>query len=469
MSPKQSALAFHPSRLRRPAAALALLGGLLWPSAALARQAPPPAPATPATPALPAEPTQVIEIMGMPVPGPRVSEDIEPAKRAIERMVIAYRQAPVLIDELRLQEVYLRQPQPEVLGRVILGPGTDCVIESPRSRVVALGDRFYYETESIRSRYVDAPLEENLAVSMRNIMQTRPGLGWHINARYGQTMDELFFSLSFGLPEPPRITGYERTTLRDGRDVHRVTLQAESGWSVLTIDAKTDLLLAIDSDYEPAGAPIENFRITRHMRSNATILEELPEPISFDPRDRTAVSTRPAFIGRTVVGTPVELAFKPGEVVRMPALFTLEGMPFDLEERRGRVQVIVAWNLGSVQFRRELVPVLSIRDFCKQVPGDVPVDMWLLNTREETETTESGGGKWDAVFDFWSSRDYEIDCLFDDTDAAAEMLGIRELPVAIVIDGAGRLVGTQGGLDSSWPGMVRELVNTAVRNSADAE
>ncbi len=465
MSPQRSAFASHPSRRFRPAVAIALVGGLLWPAAAIARQAPPPPPA----PASPAEPTEVIEIMGLPVPGPRVSEDIEPGKRAIERMVLAYRQAPALIDELRLQEVYLRQAQPEVRGRVILGPGTDCVIESPRSRMVALGDRFYFESQAIRSRYVDAPLNRNLAVTMRELMQTRPGLGWHINARYGETMDELFFSLSFGLPEPPTITGYERATLPDGRDVHRVTLQAESGWSVLTIDAETDLLLAIDADYEPAGAPIENFRITRHMRSNARILDELPEPISFDPRDRTAVSTRVAFTGRTLVGAPVELTFKPGEVVEMPELFTLEGMPFDLEERRGRVQLIVAWNLGSVQFRRELVPVLAMRDFCKQVPGDVPVDMWLLNTRETTETTETGGGKWDAVFEFWSSRDYEIDCLFDDTDAAAERLGIRDLPVAIVIDGAGRLVGTQGGLDSSWPELVRELVNTAVRNSADAE
>ena len=133
------------------------------------------------------------------------------------------------------------------------------------------------------------------------------------------------------------------------------------------------------------------------------------------------------------------------------------------------MQVIVAWNLGSVQFRREFVPVVAIRDFCAQVPGDVPVDMWLLNTREKTETTETGGGKWDAVYEFWSSRDYEIECLFDDTDAAAARLGIGEVPVAMVIDARGRLTGTQGGLDSSWPELVRELINTAVRNSADPE
>jgi hypothetical protein len=467
MSSQRSAIASPPLRL--PTAAFVLLAaGLMWPASAMARQTPPPPP-PPAAPADPAAPAEVIEIMGMPVPGPRVSEDIEPAKRAIERMVVAYRTAPALIDDLRLQEVYLRQPQPEVRGRVILGPGTDCAIESPRSRMVALGDRFYFESESIRSRYVDTPLNRNLAVTMREVMQTRPGLGWHINARFGETMDELFFSLSFGLPEPPTITGYERATLPDGRDVHRVTLQARSGWSVLTIDAETDLLLAIDADYEPAGAPIENFRITRHMRSTARVLDELPEPIAFDPRDRTAVSDRNAFTGRSLVGAPVELAFKPGEVVEMPDLFTLEGMPWSLQERRGRVQVIVAWNLGSVQFRREFVPVVAIRDFCAQVPGDVPVDMWLLNTREKTETTETGGGKWDAVYEFWSSRDYEIECLFDDTDAAADRLGIGEVPVAMVIDARGRLTGTQGGLDSSWPELVRELINTAVRNSADPE
>jgi hypothetical protein len=436
-------------------ASLAMVGA---PSIASAWQSLPPAPAE-----------RPAEIMGLPVPGPVSSPDVTPAIRAIEAMVAAYRAAPVLVDEMRLQEVFMNQLQPELAGRVILGPGTDCVIEAPRSRVVSLGDRFYFETEQIRSRYVDAPLRENIVITMREVMFTRPALGWQAKARYGDPPESVLFALSFGVPDPTTISGYERVRLPDGRDVHRVTLMARSGWSIITIDAETNLLIAIDVDYEPAGAPIENFRITRHVRANPQVLAALPEPITFDSRDRRPVLNRDALYGRTVVGQPVKLDVEVGEVMEAPALVTLEGEPWSPADRRGRVQVIVAWNLGSVQFRRGLPPVLAVRDHIKMLPKDIPVDMWLMNTRENTEETEDGGTKWDAVYDFWFDRDYEIPCLFDEDDEVAAAIGLREVPTTLVLDTSGRLVGTQGGLDGTWPELVIRLIDQAITASRAAK
>lgn len=420
-------------------------------------------------PAAPAASQRPTEIMGLPIPGPVSSPDVTPAIRVLEKMVAAYRAAPVIVDELRLQEVFMSQIQPEVAGRVVLGPGKDCVIESPRSRVVALGGRFYFETDQIRSRYVETPLQENIVITMREVMATRPSLGWQAKARYGDPAEAIIFALSFGVPDPTTIAGYEQVRLPDGRDVHRVTLMARSGWSIVTIDAQTNFVIAIDVDHEAPGAPIENVRITRHVRANPQVFEALPEPITFDARDRRPVTDRNTLYGRTVAGKPVQLGLDVGEIMNAPDLVTLEGEPWSPADRRGRVQVVIAWNLGSVQFRRGLPPVLAIRDHVKSLPTDIPVDLWLLNTRESTEETDDGGTKWDAVYDFWYERDYEIPCLFDDDNAVAVAIGLTEVPATLVLDTSGRLVGTQGGLDGTWPGLVIGLIDKAITASKTAQ
>ncbi len=427
-------------------------------SAAAGQARPPAAPSAP-------EAAAPEEIGGIPIAGPIRSDDLGPARAALERMVAAYRQAPGLVDEVSIHAFVSAQARPVRRGRVMFEGDEHFLVEAPGSRAAAVDGRVKIMLDRFRTRYVDVPLDGNMFATIRETLDTSVGISWHLRARYCDDPTLVLQSLSSGIPDPAGIHGHEEATLPDGRAVDRVTLWADSGYSVVTIDRETGLVLGMDIEYVPRGTPVGNFRIRTHVRATPRLVESLPEPIAFDPDGRRAVATMQELYGRTAGGRPVPLSVSVGDRVELPEIVTLEGMPWSLEERSGRVQVLLAWSMGSTGFARARTPIVVLSEQLARRGGDVPVDFFLLNTREDTPDEE----KWDTVYDFWYERDYEVPCLFDDTDALAETLGLNQLPATIVLDGRGRLVGTVGGIDGTWPPAVNRLIREAVQATAEAE
>ena len=421
--------------------------------------APPAAPAVPAEPGAPEEP---MEFGGLPVAGPIRSDDLAPAQQALDRMVAAYRAAPALIDDIEIHVFMADRQQPVERGRVMFEGDGYFAVEGPGSLAVAADERVRIRLDRFRTRYVDVPLDRNMFHTVRQGLRTQVGLAWHLRSRYSDEPGQVMHALSLGVPEPTRIHGHEEATLPDGRVVDRVTLWSEVGWSVVTLDRESGLMLGLDVEYRPPGAPIENFRITQHLRANPRVVESLPERIAFDSQDRRAVTTMAELYGRATGGQPVPLAVEVGQPVELPEAVTLEGVPWSLEEKAGRVQVLVAWNMGSTAFKRARPPLVALRERLKRMGGAVPIDLYLLNTRDDTPAEE----KWDTVYDYWFDRDYDIPCLFDETNEFAASIGLTQVPATIVIDARGRLVGTHGGLDASWPTEVDALIRKALEASA---
>jgi len=111
--------------------------------------------------------------------------------------------------------------------------------------------------------------------------------------------------------------------------------------------------------------------------------------------------------------------------------------------------------------------VKALRRQVAERTSDIPIDLWLINTREETEESDAGGGKWDAVYDYWYATDFDVPCLFDDRNVFSDAIGLQDVPAVLVLDTSGRLVGTQGGLDESWLDLVNALIDSALAASRD--
>lgn len=397
------------------------------------------------------------EILGLTVPNPTRVDDLAPAVAALNRMVDAYRSAPALVDEIELIQFFSNRSRGVQRAAVALGEGTNAMVRAPNSRMMTVGDQFFYEEpERFPTRFVQVPLDTNLIVSASKALQSRPALAWHVRSRFGGTSEEIMHALSMGVPDPTTVAGFERAVLPDGTPVERITLNARSGWSVVTLDADTGLVRAIDADFKPPGTPVETFRVSIHVRSKARVLDTLPEPMAFEPETREPVADIGQLRGVTTISRRLDLTVKPGEAIPEFTGLSIDGAPFNIRDHRGRIQVLVFWNLQSTSFLR--APG-RIRDLAQEVENrdGVPVDVWMVNSLDRTDEAE----KWDEVFDYWRKERLTVTSLFDDTNEIAETLGVRQIPTTVVIDQYGRLVDAQGAMGPDWMPKVRALIERA--------
>ncbi|MFK7959915.1 MAG: TlpA family protein disulfide reductase [Phycisphaerales bacterium] len=428
------------------------------------KPADPAKPATPANPAAPGNDFSLMKpegpsptILGLKVPNATRSDDLTPAVAALNRMVDAYRNAPALVEEVELVQFFMDRSKGVINARVILGEGTDAMIQTPSSRMMTIGDRFYYEEpERFQARYVDVPLKTDILVTASESLSSQPAIAWQVRSRIGANSGELMHALALGVPDPTSVTGYERAVLPDGTPVERITMSARSGWSIVTLDSDTGLVRAIDADYKPPGTPIDSFRVSVHVRTKSTISEELAEPLAFVPGSREAVIDIGQLRGISLVSRPVAIGVKIGDVVPAFEGLSVEGEAYDVRARLGRIQVLVFWNLQTVGFLSGAPRVTVLGNAARERDG-VPVDVIMVNSLERTEDEQ----KWDEVFDYWKDERFGVPTLFDDSDEIARTLGITQIPTTVVIDQYGRLVGAQGAMEADWTPKVTELIERA--------
>lgn len=414
----------------------------------------------PTTPVNPVDTTKegaatVREVSGLAVPGPTSQEDIKPALAALERMVAAYRKAPPMVDDLELHVYFMGQGSRNNPQRISVATreGEDVAVKMPNSRLLAADGEVLYEHARFDSRYLNVPVEGTVLDTFVSKIGMRPTIGWHTVARCGGSPSELIASLSFALPSAATVAGHERVTIDGDRAVDRVTLRAKEGWSVVTIDAATGFVIGVDMDFVPPGAPVETARQSIHVRSRIDLEGDADALFAFEPGIRRKVSNLFDLRGMAIVNERARIGIDLGDAMPELTGVTIEGVPWTLAEKRGRIQVLIFWNLQSIRFRQGIAAIQQLTAQVGDSVDGVPVDFMLVNTMDRSDVEE----KWDEVYDYWYDSKVGIPCLFDETDVIGEAVGIRNMPSTLVIGADGRLAATQRDLESRWI-MVMEAI-----------
>lgn len=220
------------------------------------------------------------------------------ARRLLDEMIATYSQAPALKDYVVQASWLVNQEQPLREYQFFGGPGKNMHLVDPDSEFMWLDGNVYATARVWPDRYLRVRGKEDLF----NHTQNEFGgffspLKLHMALRLGRSHQEVLDGLDLDSPDPSKISSYRRRTDKQGRDREVLSIISGSGSARYFIDPETKLIMEAEVEYAPSDAP-EGIMITKHLTFHPEILDELPEPITFVPADRTRVVTIANLLGR---------------------------------------------------------------------------------------------------------------------------------------------------------------------------
>lgn len=389
---------------------------------------------------------------------PSEPETVEAALRLLGEMVEAYRAAPAFVDRIVIETSIAGNQQPEQEALVRLGPGTDMWMRTTNNELAVLDGMLYMTYANIPDKYLAVPLQEDALTTLVALFGRYGGTMAPCVLRYGKSVPEILSALAYGLPDEPQISGYRRITDADDRVLEQISLISGTGSVAVNVDPATKMIVSSDIDRLLADAPVPNFRIVSHLEYHPEVVSELPSPIAFDPGDRTAHTTARAMAGLADATAMDDVTVHTGEQAPDFKLHTLLGEKRVLAEQKGSVVVLVFWSLWASECREAMSRIDQLARWAEN-EGHA-LEVWPIHVLGKEATREEN---WELVSSFWDKGDFSIPSLIDPDSKVRERYGVTAVPITIVVDGAGTVVGSIGGYqDTSKFQRLRELVTSAL-------
>ncbi len=355
----------------------------------------------------------------------------------LQQVVQQYKSAPAMSDSM---DVVVAHPAGErtFSYSANLGPGGDLQVQMPGMQLTALDGVLYITQDNVSHKYVKAPIGEDLVNTYLNISEGRvPPLQVVLRSSEGQ--DAQLIALSFGQLANPRLSGQRTVQSERGNELYELALIGDNGTGRVRIDPERLLVVEADVSYRaPRGRTETNVEVTAKM--NPQILQKPASIISFDPGQRTAVSSLSA-LDRVAVGEPAPDF----------SLQTLNGQTVSLSELRGSVVVLDFWATWCGPCRRGL-PLLEQFFVWSQTSG-LPIKVFAVDVWERHPTDEQ---KIQAVSEFWKGQNYTMPTLLDLDGTAVAPFGFRSIPTTIVIGPDGKISKIHSGYDPNMFGTLKD-------------
>ena len=363
----------------------------------------------------------------------------------IKAMIDAYQKAPALTDMVTLTYQGPDKKKREHKMTVRLGAGNEAEVLQNAFQMHSFGGSLYMVDQRFKTRCLkvsNAPNPMQAAMKL-NLDRRMPA---HIPMRYDGSNSSLVNALSFGLLRDASVAAPRRVEEQGGAVTDVLTLNSEDGVVHVHIDAKTRLLRSVRGEIRPKGAPAD-YVLNLSVAMAPKITESLDPPVTFDPGDRTVVSTMQELMRREPAGGQ---GADVGAVAPDFTLTTLGGETVKLSDLRGSVVVLDFWATWCGPCKRGLPLFQEFANWAQQ--SGHPIKVYAVNVMERGSKAD----KESKVRGFWTKSEYTVPCLFDHEDTVKKAYGVNSIPRTFIIGPDGRIARVHRGFSSD---MVRKLQN----------
>lgn len=375
----------------------------------------------------------------------RTPEAAAKGAAALDALSQAHKDAKAMTSKLDFKS---RHPMMGEAGEVWtydFGTDDDFRVTTPMMKITSADDAIFLEADAFKHRLLRAPVKENAAATLREILPP-PQPSPLTDLRRGLAGPELVKAFGLdGIVQDVKVVGF-RTV--EGRD--QVLLTGANGDIEVTIDPSTKLLRTVQMVLAPNPAQPE-FTIAIDALYETKLVDALEPPI-----------TAPVVGDRQVVATLAELT-QPKELkVGDPFAFTFldtDGAVVDSANLKGNVVVLDFWATWCIPCVRSL-PKLD--EFAKWAAAEgKPVKVYGVNVWEQRVPADPKS-RTAAAREWWSKKEFSFPTLVQPDDAFLPANGFQAIPVTMIIGLDGKVAYVHSGEIPDAVNMLKSEVQKAL-------
>jgi peroxiredoxin len=387
-----------------------------------------------------AQPVDPLQIQPIPLPPPSVEPVdqaiLEAARGILVKASQAFHDAPAVICRTTVVTESLGRTK-DLTVESAFGSDGEAVIKSFASIIVATDGWLNVLDHAIYDRYIRVPLGQGISTGLEGVYGNPFVAGFEVLMREAAPPELWLDMVMMRAIGEPTITGLEVIDSGNASLRHRVLLRGPTGNG--SIDLVDNKILSAEATMRvqvEAGSPPVVW--TMKLETDTQFIDALPEPITFDPGERLAVTEQWQLdpIARNRVFA--------GQVAPPLRLSDLQGKVVDLAELKGDVVLLCFWTTSARACQRSLVQLDKV--FQATGAGEGRVQVYGVNVMEQVEGLEQ---RTELAKRYWAAGKLSMPTLISPAAATQTAWGMTTMPTQI-------LIAPDGTVAEAWTGFLPE-------------
>jgi peroxiredoxin len=387
-----------------------------------------------------AQPVDPLQIQPIPLPPPSVEPVdqaiLEAARGILVKASQAFHDAPAVICRTTVVTESLGRTK-DLTVESAFGSDGEAVIKSFASIIVATDGWLNVLDHAIYDRYIRVPLGQGISTGLEGVYGNPFVAGFEVLMREAAPPELWLDMVMMRAIGEPTITGLEVIDSGNASLRHRVLLRGPTGNG--SIDLVDNKILSAEATMRvqvEAGSPPVVW--TMKLETDTQFIDALPEPITFDPGERLAVTEQWQLdpIARNRVFA--------GQVAPPLRLSDLQGKVVDLAELKGDVVLLCFWTTRARACQRSLVQLDKV--FQATGAGEGRVQVYGVNVMEQVEGLEQ---RTELAKRYWAAGKLSMPTLISPAAATQTAWGMTTMPTQI-------LIAPDGTVAEAWTGFLPE-------------
>jgi peroxiredoxin len=387
-----------------------------------------------------AQPVDPLQIQPIPLPPPSVEPVdqaiLEAARGILVKASQAFHDAPAVICRTTVVTESLGRTK-DLTVESAFGSDGEAVIKSFASIIVATDGWLNVLDHAIYDRYIRVPLGQGISTGLEGVYGNPFVAGFEVLMREAAPPELWLDMVMMRAIGEPTIAGLEVIDSGNASLRHRVLLRGPTGNG--SIDLVDNKILSAEATMRvqvEAGSPPVVW--TMKLETDTQFIDALPEPITFDPGERLAVTEQWQLdpIARNRVFA--------GQVAPPLRLSDLQGKVVDLAELKGDVVLLCFWTTRARACQRSLVQLDKV--FQATGAGEGRVQVYGVNVMEQVEGLEQ---RTELAKRYWAAGKLSMPTLISPAAATQTAWGMTTMPTQI-------LIAPDGTVAEAWTGFLPE-------------